>query len=450
MSFRSVFTIIVVILILAVGAGGGAYLYLQKQQENQTIELDKASQMMAKGDHEKALAALETLAQTAHGATAETIAAARIAALAKLGRDKEAGELSDAFLKKYPKSDLRFKAYAVLGRLALDAGDIEKARAWYDEAAKGVASPAARAEAMLGQAKIMAYENDLKGAKAQLEKLLEQKAPPEVTDDIEKELGDLNIQILRSRAPMDEDTVYQMQTGDSIATLAKKYNLTMEVLLRKNGVNDPKRMTTSRRLIIPKCEFSVQVDRNTNTLKLLNGGKFFKKYPCRTGKEDYRTPVGEFTIFDKKKDPQWVDPQTNHFYPGGDPKNELGTRWLAFQGAMLGIHGTIHPDSIGLYTSNGCIGMRMEDVEELYDLIPLKTPLKIVGKQNKEIVARTTAYLKKQAEEAAAEAAKEAAAQAEATSGTIAVDAATPVKGPKSSRSGTKSSKAPGASGKKR
>ena len=64
--------------------------------------------------------------------------------------------------------------------------------------------------------------------------------------------------------------------------------------------------------------------------------------------------------------------------PPGDPKNELGTRWIGFKPAY-GIHGTIDPKSIGKAMSNGCVRMHNEDVEELYDLVVVGTPVKIIS-----------------------------------------------------------------------
>ncbi|HIB92177.1 TPA: L,D-transpeptidase, partial [Candidatus Poribacteria bacterium] len=44
----------------------------------------------------------------------------------------------------------------------------------------------------------------------------------------------------------------------------------------------------------------------------------------------------------------------------------------------LGIHGTIQPDSIGLYSSKGCPRMHNAEVEELYDLIVRSTLVRVV------------------------------------------------------------------------
>ena len=66
--------------------------------------------------------------------------------------------------------------------------------------------------------------------------------------------------------------------------------------------------------------------------------------------------------------------------PPGDPRNELGTRWIGFEptNGSYGIHGTIAPESIGKAVGNGCVRMLNEDVEELYDLVVAETPVEVI------------------------------------------------------------------------
>lgn len=52
----------------------------------------------------------------------------------------------------------------------------------------------------------------------------------------------------------------------------------------------------------------------------------------------------------------------------------LGTRRL-YLGDGYGIHGTDHPESIGKAASHGCVRLRNEDVEKLYDMVPVGTPV---------------------------------------------------------------------------
>jgi hypothetical protein len=57
-------------------------------------------------------------------------------------------------------------------------------------------------------------------------------------------------------------------------------------------------------------------------------------------------------------------------------KGVLGTRRL-YLGDGYGIHGTDHPESIGRAASHGCVRLRNEDIEKLFDMVPVGTPVYI-------------------------------------------------------------------------
>lgn len=50
---------------------------------------------------------------------------------------------------------------------------------------------------------------------------------------------------------------------------------------------------------------------------------------------------------------------------------------MEFKDGYYGIHGTNQPDSIGGYVSNGCVRMREEDVEQLFDAVEIGIPVEI-------------------------------------------------------------------------
>ncbi|MEO8579130.1 MAG: L,D-transpeptidase [Gemmatimonadales bacterium] len=54
----------------------------------------------------------------------------------------------------------------------------------------------------------------------------------------------------------------------------------------------------------------------------------------------------------------------------------MGTRRLEL-GDGYGIHGTDHPESIGQSVSHGCVRMRNEDIERLYPMVTIGTPVYI-------------------------------------------------------------------------
>jgi lipoprotein-anchoring transpeptidase ErfK/SrfK len=64
-------------------------------------------------------------------------------------------------------------------------------------------------------------------------------------------------------------------------------------------------------------------------------------------------------------------------YTANDPDNPIGDRWIGLEGVSeairdltgYGIHGTIEPESIGRQESMGCIRLRNDDVELLYEML---------------------------------------------------------------------------------
>ena len=113
----------------------------------------------------------------------------------------------------------------------------------------------------------------------------------------------------------------------------------------------------------------------SRTIELYVNGEFIKAYPVAIGKPSTPTPTGNYNIINKEINPWWFPPGEGYSVPSG-PSNPLGYRWMGF-GGNYGVHGTNAPWSIGGAVSNGCVRMQEEDVEELYELVPIGTPLTI-------------------------------------------------------------------------
>jgi lipoprotein-anchoring transpeptidase ErfK/SrfK len=59
------------------------------------------------------------------------------------------------------------------------------------------------------------------------------------------------------------------------------------------------------------------------------------------------------------------------------PSNPLQARWIGIaEGA--GIHGTTDIGSLGTAASHGCVRMSIPDVIELYDEVPMGTPIYVL------------------------------------------------------------------------
>lgn len=108
----------------------------------------------------------------------------------------------------------------------------------------------------------------------------------------------------------------------------------------------------------------IVIDVDEKLLYATSDGKVIKKYPVATGRPDSPTPLGDFQVVGKGK---WGE--------------GFGTSWMGLNvpWGNYGIHGTNNPNSIGYSVSSGCIRMRNRDVNELYKMVRIGTPVKIIS-----------------------------------------------------------------------
>jgi L,D-transpeptidase ErfK/SrfK len=104
------------------------------------------------------------------------------------------------------------------------------------------------------------------------------------------------------------------------------------------------------------------------------------------GVDEAPSPVGRFSIRAKDRNPTWgvpdsiykiMDKPRRHVVPPG-PDNPLGEYRLRLSEGLYAIHGTNNPWSIGRQSTNGCIRLYPEDLEILYPLVPVGTPVEFV------------------------------------------------------------------------
>ncbi|MCA1025565.1 MULTISPECIES: L,D-transpeptidase [Cytobacillus] len=124
----------------------------------------------------------------------------------------------------------------------------------------------------------------------------------------------------------------------------------------------------------------VIVNKRTNELTFIDNREVQQVVHVATGKTDSLTPEGMFTIIVKAENPYYRKKDI----PGGKKNNPLGTRWIGFDaketdGRIYGIHGTNDPETIGHYVSNGCIRLKNDHVEALFERIPIGTKILIVS-----------------------------------------------------------------------
>lgn len=124
------------------------------------------------------------------------------------------------------------------------------------------------------------------------------------------------------------------------------------------------------------------VSLRDHKLALIEDGRAVKVYPIAIGKLTTPSPTGTFQVISRVSHPTWYGPRK---VVGPGPGNPLGSRWMGLSRKGYGIHGTNAPKSIGKSASHGCIRMRKQDVEELFELVQVGDEVDLVPEPTGEL-----------------------------------------------------------------
>jgi lipoprotein-anchoring transpeptidase ErfK/SrfK len=189
-------------------------------------------------------------------------------------------------------------------------------------------------------------------------------------------LGQINMKLLCSQRPLPFTGKHIVKRGEYLSTIAKLRTNTVDQLRRLNGLrHDTIAPGVTLRLDHSVYRIAVDISDHLLTLSRVWAGttNFVKCYSVGTGLQD-NTPRGTYRIITRLEEPTWCRPGSPPV-PYGSKENLLGTRWLGIDCPGYGIHGTWEPDTVGKNSSAGCIRMVNEDVEELFDMVRVGTPV---------------------------------------------------------------------------
>jgi len=224
-----------------------------------------------------------------------------------------------------------------------------------------------------------------------------------------------NIVINQSQAdiftlpPADVDVIGQMSTitassNDTLLDIARRYDLGQnEILLANPSVDrwlpeDNAVVVLPNRFILPNVEERTGMVLNLPEMRLYyfpepEAGEtpIVITHPISVGRMDWETPLGKTSIITKKKDPDWRPPQSlkdeaiaegNEPLPDivlAGPDNPLGRYAMRLGIPGYLIHSTNKPYGVGMRVTHGCLRMYPEDIERLFEDIPVGTPVHIVN-----------------------------------------------------------------------
>lgn len=230
------------------------------------------------------------------------------------------------------------------------------------------------ASGLYNRAQDLEVKGNLLEAKSAFQNLINDFPGSAEVTNWQKKLENLNIKLLFSSVITSKTALYEIKPGDSLARIAKEFRTTVELIMRSNNLSSDKIMP-GRKIKVWTSPFSIVVDKSDNTLILQSEGEVIKTYVVSTGANN-SSPVGNFKIVNKLPNPTWF--KAGAVVPAGSPTNILGTRWLGFDLAGYGIHGTTEPKNLGKQVTQGCVRMSNSEVEELYAIVPVGTEVTIV------------------------------------------------------------------------
>ncbi len=213
--------------------------------------------------------------------------------------------------------------------------------------------------------------------------------------------------------PEGSDSIGEMVTvfteaHETLLDLARRYGLGYEEITNANPGVDPWLPGAGTAVVVPKQRLLPRAPRTGIVINLPEHRLYWYPptpagkqpvvwtFPVSIGKMDWNTPLGRTTIVSKAKDAPWIPPKSvreEHAKRGeplpavvpGGPDNPMGRYKMALGipgGAYL-IHGTNRPAGIGMQVTHGCMRLYPEDIETLYGMVPIGTPVTIVNQPYK-------------------------------------------------------------------
>lgn len=185
--------------------------------------------------------------------------------------------------------------------------------------------------------------------------------------------------------------------------ITRRFDVGLEELELANPEADYLRLIPGTELVIPSRYVLPDAPRNGIVINVPEYRLYYYPdgasgrvltFPISIGKEGWTTPYGRTTVVRKKHLPIWYPPESvrAEHEAAGDPlpaavppgpDNPLGEHAIYLGFASYLIHGTNQPAGLGMRASHGCIRMFPEDVELLFSMAGIGTPVTIVNQPYK-------------------------------------------------------------------
>lgn len=201
---------------------------------------------------------------------------------------------------------------------------------------------------------------------------------------------------------------YKTQDGDTLLDVARNFDLGYTELIAANRKIDPWLPGAGKRVVIPSQFLLPDLPRKGIIINIARQRLFYfppdgqtvETFPIGTGAEGSTTPIGTTRVIRKKEHPIWYPtaserlekPELPTVVPAG-PDNPMGDYALYLGFTAIAIHGTDKPYGVGRNVSHGCIRLYPEDIEQLFQQVPVGTQVTVIGDEAQLAWIGTDLYL---------------------------------------------------------
>ena len=163
------------------------------------------------------------------------------------------------------------------------------------------------------------------------------------------------------------------------------------------AVSDAESMQRVPDDLLQRLGLQLILDRQHRQLLVLHDGVLTRRFPAAVGTVGWETPAGRFRVMQKVKKPVWTHPVNGKKLGPDDATNPLGSRWIGFyrdcegrEGwdgeqyldidgcTVAGFHGTPYRWTVGRAVSHGCVRLYEENVQEIFELVRVGTPVTVL------------------------------------------------------------------------
>lgn len=206
--------------------------------------------------------------------------------------------------------------------------------------------------------------------------------------------------------PPGDDVIGQIKVmyatkDDTLVDIARRYSLGYDEMVHANPGVDRWAPGEGTPIVLPTRYILPDTPREGIVLNIAemrlyyypkaNAGeeRVVYTFPVSIGRMDWKTPLGLTRVVAKEIDPAWRPPasiKAEHAAEGdilpdvvpGGPDNPLGRYAMRLGVPGYLIHGTNKPYGIGMRVTHGCVRMYPEDIERMFGMVPVGTPVRLI------------------------------------------------------------------------